>query len=739
MEAEEIEILSTGIESIAPGDRWPVLVGSEAARFVSNLRADQRENVLNEAIAILARCTAPTEVSRRAGLIVGHVQSGKTTSFTCASALAADNGYGLVVIIGGTSNPLLNQTRERLSRDLNLGALDAFRRWIHIPSPRPGSNEAARLSAAIRDQLDPIDEMDRVPVLVTIMKQHKHMDDFARVLEDLHDVDLSNVATLIVDDEADQATPNLKRNGSESTTYSRLRRIRAALPAHTLLQYTATPQAPLLVSIADEISPDFVCTLLPGSEYTGGKHFFVDEHDNFVRHIPHTDLDFIDGLSDGPPPSLIEAFAVFAMGCAIAQVKGEFQPPQRSMLVHPSQRTLPQSQFTSWLRAIRDHAVVTLSLPRDDPDLVDHVERLWRPAWNDLSTTVDPVQSLEALLPRCARVLSKIIFEEVNATVGASPQVQWSTGPYWVLVGGQLLDRGFTVEGLTVTYMPRGVGVGNADTIQQRGRFFGYKREYAKYCRAYLDPTVDGAFTNYVQHEEFLRQQLAEVADSGKSLKDWKRVFFLDGSLRPTRQSVIRLDLATLDVKDGWFGQRDFSDPSEDLIRDNRVATGGFVDGLQFRPFDEVNGPELAQQHMIARTDVDSVLRGLLTGFVMWGDDTPAFTALRVMLEEAGTAEDCDVVLISPHMVSPPRRRRSLGENGKIKNLFQGQNPKSGRLLYVGDRRVRREGTLTVQIHRLDLHAYDGTDEGGGLVATDVPVLALYVPEGLRSRVVIQR
>ena len=63
---------------------------------------------------------------------------------------------------------------------------------------------------------------------------------------------------------------------------------------------------------------------------------------------------------------------------------------------------------------------------------------------------------------------------------GGAPSIAWSTGYAWVLVGGQLFDRGFTVEGLTVTYMPRGLGVGHADTVQQRARFFGYKRAYAE-------------------------------------------------------------------------------------------------------------------------------------------------------------------------------------------------------------------------------------------------------------------
>ena len=70
------------------------------------------------------------------------------------------------------------------------------------------------------------------------------------------------------------------------------------------------------------------------------------------------------------------------------------------------------------------------------------------------------------------------------------------------------MDRGFTVEGLTVTYMPRGLGIGNADTVQQRGRFFGYKQSYMGLCRVFVGPDVRRAFRDYVEHEEDVRGEL---------------------------------------------------------------------------------------------------------------------------------------------------------------------------------------------------------------------------------------
>ena len=73
---------------------------------------------------------------------------------------------------------------------------------------------------------------------------------------------------------------------------------------------------------------------------------------------------------------------------------------------------------------------------------------------------------------------------EVNGTADARKKIHWKGMRYWILVGGAKLDRGYTVEGLCVTYMPRGLGTSPAaDTLQQRARFFGYKKAYLGMCR----------------------------------------------------------------------------------------------------------------------------------------------------------------------------------------------------------------------------------------------------------------
>lgn len=737
--SELVEVLVDG-PVVSPGAKWTPSVGEELLAFLDTVHPDAKDKTRVECVSILSRGTPPGVAEVTTGLVVGYVQSGKTTSFTAAAALARDNGIGLVIIIAGTSTNLLDQTQDRLAADLRLGEKNAYRRWVHVKSPKPSTEDASKVEAALEDQLDDdLDPSDRATVLITVMKQHRHLGWLIDVLDDIGcRLDLSALTALIIDDEADQASPNVKRKvGEESATYGQIRKLRSLLPAHTFLEYTATPQATLLVSLVDEISPDYVCVIDPGSAYTGGRYFFQEHRSEFIEHIPESDVQSIDEDASDPPRSLLKAFAVFALGCAAGRLDSD-GPAQRSMLVHPSQKTLPQARFVSWLKNIRDLWVTLLKSVEGDEDRLDLIERWLEPAYANLAVSVEDLPPFEDLVKRLPGVLKKTSIEEVNATRGRPQPIMWSTGYAWVLVGGQLLDRGFTVEGLTVTYMPRGLGIGNADTVQQRARFFGYKQSYAGYCRAWLDPGVDHAFSNYVNHEEAMRRELVEVAKSGQSLKDWKRVFLLSKRMRLTRAAVIRLDTARSTFAKKWFGQEHFEAVDTSIFEVNRSIVKSFRDSHAWS--DDPGDPRRdrdTQVHPFTDIDLNIGLDSLLKDFVMTEDDAIEFAALRVLLAVAADEgqETCRVHMMSGH--STRRRRRSLNEAGRIKNLFQGANANTG---YDGDRAVRSDD-VTVQIHRLDLMTDDGTDEGtsGRVVASDVPVLAVWVPERLDTSVIVQR
>ena len=176
------------------------------------------------------------------------------------------------------------------------------------------------------------------------------------------------------------------------------------------------------------------------------------------------------------------------------------------MLVHPSHGTTQHRDFHTWISDIFEEWRRVIRLPTNDPDREELLDA-FRLAHADLQNTEPSIPSFDELVPWLSSAFNRTSIEEVNRRRGKPVIVDWGQQYGWILVGGQAMDRGYTIEGLTVTYMPRGVGTGNADTIQQRARFFGYKRKYLGYCRVYLEAATRRAFRAYVEHEEYMRKE----------------------------------------------------------------------------------------------------------------------------------------------------------------------------------------------------------------------------------------
>jgi hypothetical protein len=273
MNSQPAVIQLTPPETAATG--WQPAIGQETtdllSHFAPKLDEAEREALQDSTVGILSQCTmSNASAAVKTGLVVGYVQSGKTMSFTTVAALAADNGCPLIIVITGTTKPLFDQSSERLDRDLRLDHR-SDRKWQHFREP--DRKERERLNQIFEDWRDrETPAHERQFVLITVKKNWSVL---RKLITLLNQVDSSGIPALIIDDEADQASLNTKiKQQEESPTYARLLQLRKLFPNHTFLQYTATPQAPLLISILDTLSPDFAELLNPGADYVGGIEFF---------------------------------------------------------------------------------------------------------------------------------------------------------------------------------------------------------------------------------------------------------------------------------------------------------------------------------------------------------------------------------------------------------------------------------------------------------------------------------
>ena len=276
---------------------------------------------MESAREIVARCVSPTDRNddQGTGLVVGYVQSGKTLSFTTVAALACDNDFALIIVLSGTKKNLYSQTAKRIRRDLDLerpaGCWSIFEAQTRNPDLPQQLNH-------LLEQWDraELPGFPRKTALITVLKTRQRIHGLVEALKHL---DLRGRPCLIIDDEADQHGLNTKvRQPDEgapySAVYGALLDLRVTLPRHTYVQYTATPQALLLIGVLDSLSPQFGSTLLAGEGYCGGGSFFgAQEVRSLVRTIPENDLLVVDGeVPPGPPESLLEALRLFYVGVA---------------------------------------------------------------------------------------------------------------------------------------------------------------------------------------------------------------------------------------------------------------------------------------------------------------------------------------------------------------------------------------------------------------------------------------
>ncbi|EOC0862933.1 hypothetical protein VG539_000869 [Cronobacter muytjensii] len=708
--------------------KWSPKEGKETEAFLvqSGMPDLAKKKLLEDAISILSHGVSPEiENGQETGLVVGYVQSGKTMSFETVIALARDNGFHIVIVIAGTSNPLLAQSSRRLKKDLGLDDSTRGRRWVQLenPSSYDSAGQVIRSTLSISKDSSTKD-IYKQTVLITVLKNHNRINKLAEILEALN---LSGISVLIIDDEADQVSLNTGvTQGEESATYSCLMRLRKSLPNHTYLQYTATPQAPLLISIIDSLSPNFVKVLEPGDAYVGGRDFFGTTS-AYINIIPPNEVPTKDNPISNPPSSLLDALRIFMIGVAIG-ISESGNTGNRSMLVHPSHLTSQHQEYYGWVRSVFDEWQRCLELRDDDPDKIDLLKE-FRESYNDLITTTN-LPTFDKVVNSFSIAFKSTQIVEVNARSHKTPAIDWQHKYGWILVGGIAVDRGFTVEGLTVTYMPRGIGVGNADTIQQRARFFGYKKNYLGFCRVYLEQSTLEAFRNYVIHEEDIRRQLKGIELSNKPLNSWKRAFLLDLALKPCRDSVIEFDYMHTKFSDKWIVPN-LIYSSESVVIENKNIALEFLSRLSMHSDKgHVDRTEIQRHYVCDNVLVSDLLENLLVKIRVTGNsNSQNNTALLLHLAKAienDPTESCVVYRMSPQ----GKRVRTLGSY-----LFQGAYPvepsRRGEI-YPGDTAIKDNERVSVQIHFIDLKQSDGS------FINNVPVVAVWIPGRLACSVVVQ-
>jgi hypothetical protein len=657
---------------------------------VTRLNANLSEQIDSESLSALWSTTRRVISDCRSGLIdgakctvmvLGYVQSGKTTAISSLMAMASDEGVDIVVALLGTTTLLVDQNAKRLSSAMGIQSRDDYQ-WTEIRNP------ASKVHA---QQIGDWVSKGRT-VFIPILKHAKRIDAVSSVLSDPR---LFGRRILIIDDEADQASLNTQvKEDGESRTFQAIGRLRSVCSRHAFVQFTATPYALLLLEESDPLYPDSVEILEPGRGYTGGRQFFVDSRDDVIKSIPLGDEQGTQ-LPIGLPKSLREALADFLVGAGELLARNMSNAPI-SMLVHPSAKTSVQERYRfliqNYLEDLRELVSNGGDLDALPPEFIRQRNAL-RLRVPELATDEDFNRKL------------RLVIREVNLSVlnstSSLQRINWNETPVHILIGGNKLDRGFTVEGLTVTYMNRPAS-DQVDTTEQRARAFGYRREYLPFCQFYASTRTINLLTDVVLTELDLREELSDTFHRGESVREWSNKIGLllpEGSI-PTRDTVV--SAVTMNQL-GWHYVRR-PDLSQDSIDFNKRIINEA--GLLSAPFIRFGRLEFQEVEISKKALLSHILEPwkLSEYSPNWQRDH----LLEVVERSLRSIERVTLVLFNVEENGSRRAKiREWREETGFVNIFQGRDnaSDSSQIAYIGDRGLGevafQKNELMVQIHQL--------------------------------------
>ena len=512
-----------GGPNVAPTSVWTGLKRSLADSGWSESMVDN----LNLASTGVVEQLAPPQSQKKIiikGLVLGYVQSGKTANYSAVIAKAVDAGYRLVIVLGGMHNNLRQQTQSRLKTEL-VDPNPAKCTTLTTVDEKGDFQKKQNVTASRALSVDGF-------TLVVLKKNSPVLRNFYEWLSSASDDLLSKTPAIIIDDESDQASINTNKEENDPTAINgHIRRLLSRFTVCSFVGYTATPFANVLVNAqenADVFPRDFLISLGKPPNYFGAEELFgrervggLDAKDGIpvVRLIPPSDLEILAGLGEKKRadksgtvllvPSIKAAIDSFIVACAARYVRGHHKK-HMTMLLHVSRLT----DIQSTVKAEIDEHLKDLKFKFQDQDqaLRERLSSLWQKdfcvAGKDFGTTEYPdfgkiwkyaqqvTEHLDTVLEN-SKSLERLSYDSVTPIRS-------------IVIGGNTLSRGLTLQGLTVSYFLRTTKA--YDTLLQMGRWFGYRPGYIDLTRIYVTEPLRNHFYHLATVEQEIRDEIRMMA-----------------------------------------------------------------------------------------------------------------------------------------------------------------------------------------------------------------------------------
>ena len=515
--------------------------------FAPNIVNNTLQNVtLKSLMSYLGNPAESANYSIR-GLVVGDVQSGKTSNYLGLICRAADAGYKVFFLLTGTIESLRRQTQERVEEGfIGYDSVNAVDVGVMRGKITPKAFTSRNKDFTGKDDQTTtyrITDYTTEPMIFVIKKN-------VSVLKKLY-ASLKNINTdkfhplidapmLMIDDEADNASINTNKPDNDPTKINEyIRKILSLFAHNNYVGFTATPFANVFINydsddemLADDLFPrNFIYALESPSTYCGAnKYFFTDNNnikfitdynDNIfpMNHKKDWDGDFFFG-------SLYDSICAFYLSNAIRDVRDLSNTTHRSMLINVSRFTnvqlviknIVENYANDLLKAIKQNC----RLSKEKYLRNEFISRLYNIYQEEYHNKLDIEVSWDDVLLNLYDACKDIKVVVVNSSKTATKldyEANKSKGLRVIAVGGLALSRGLTLEGLTVSYFYRNTAV--FDVLMQMGRWFGYRDGYADLCRIYMTRTSFDYYKEISLSISQLKDDIKKMGKQGKRPEDY--------------------------------------------------------------------------------------------------------------------------------------------------------------------------------------------------------------------------
>lgn len=484
---------------------------------------------------------------QRRGLVMGDVQSGKTSNFIGLMNMAADAGYRLFIVIGGHTEDLRSQTQGRVDEGfIGVRSIDTdgrnqgrdqlvgvghLREKTSVISLTTSETDFVEKSSRVVNLGDFETTTEKAPVVLVVKKNSKILANLADWLRKATRDEALSVPMMFIDDESDYASVNTnKKDKEEATAVNRaIRRILERSHKTTYVGFTATPFANVLINPEekDDLFPkDFIYSLYPPSNYMGAQKYFGQERHKYARTdvhdaevafpFKHKSTHHVPEL----PESLLRAIDTFIVSCAITDLNFGPEAP-RSMLVNVSRYKGVQEQVHSLVEEYVEDMINVLTNMDPRETAAENAPRVFirlRKAWQSEYSDGDlPWERVWDALPKALEVVeAELVNGDTSKERAQAAEVRARSvsgrGRRYIAVGGTILSRGLTLDGLTVSYFYQRTQL--SDTLLQMGRWFGYRDSYSDLVRIWLAHEVMEWFLFTAETLEEIRRDISIMRKS---------------------------------------------------------------------------------------------------------------------------------------------------------------------------------------------------------------------------------